>query len=480
MSISENDVRTLVAEVVKGLGLAAPAAAGTAATTAAAGGAGEGIFPDIESAIAAAAQAFRAYADTPVKVRKAMVRKIREAAAAESGKLAEMAVTETGFGNVCAKTAKNKLAAWKTPGVEDVEAAAVTDETGLTLIERAPYGVIGSIIPSTNPAATVINNSISMLSGGNAVVFHPHPGARGVSNYAISLVNRAIVAAGGPPNLVTGLEKPTMESANVMMKHKQIAILVVTGGPAVVAAAMNSGKKTIGAGPGNPPCVVDETADLVQAGRDIVLGAGFDNNIVCIDEKEIIAVAAIADRLKQEMIKNKAFELTGEQIDKVTKLVIADPGRPGHEGAANKKFVGMDAWRIAAEAGITAPKDTPILFCEVPKEHPLVWTEQLMPVIPLVRVPDVDTAIALAVECEHGFRHSASMHSHDVTKLSKMGRAMNCSIFVKNGPIYSGLGFGGPGYTTLTIASPTGEGLTRARTFTRERRCTLVGSFRIV
>ena len=486
MNISDNDIRTMVAEVVRGLGMgaASPAAASPAGAKSSASapvaGDGPGIFPDIESAIAAARQAFREYADTPVAVRRTIVSKIREISMEYSSRLAEMAVNETGFGNVRDKTNKNQLAATKTPGVEDVESAAYTDDGGLTLVERAPFGVIGSIIPSTNPAATVINNTISMISGGNSVVFHPHPGAKGVSNFTITLMNRAVADAGGPKNLVVGVSKPTMESANIMMKHKNIAILAVTGGPAVVAAAMNSGKKTIGAGPGNPPTVVDETADIVKAGKDIVDGASFDNNIVCIDEKEVLVVESVADRLIKEMCKNGAFEVKGADIDKLTKLVIADPGRPGHEGAAARKYIGMEPWRIAADIGLTVPKSTRLLICDVPKEHALVWTEQLMPVIPVVRCPNVDAAIDLAVECEHGFRHSASMHSHDITKLSRMARLMNCSIFVKNGPMYRGLGFGGPGYTTLTIASPTGDGLTRARTFTRERRCILVDAFRIV
>jgi len=485
MNISESDIRNLVSDVVRGLSLGNTARPSDGApkhdaAKSVMGGDGPGIFPDIESAIAAARQAFHEYGETPVRVRREIVRKIREIALEYSSRLAEMAVNETGFGNVANKTSKNQLAATKTPGVEDVESAAYTDDGGLTLVERAPFGVIGSIIPSTNPAATVINNSISMLSGGNVVVFHPHPGAKGVSNFTVSLINRAIADAGGPKNIVVSVASPTMDSASILMKHKHIAILVVTGGPAVVAAAMNSGKKTVGAGPGNPPVVVDTTADLTQAGRDIVDGASFDNNIVCIDEKEVLAVDSITDRLKQEMIKNGAYEVKGTDIDKLTKLVISKPGRPGDEGATNKKYVGMDPWRIAADIGLTVPKSTRLLICDVPKDHPLVWTEQLMPVIPVVRCPDVDSAIDLAVECEHGFRHSASMHSHDVTKLSRMARLMNCSIFVKNGPMYRGIGFGGPGYTTLTIASPTGDGLTRARTFTRERRCVLVDAFRIV
>jgi propionaldehyde dehydrogenase len=264
------------------------------------------------------------------------------------------------------------------------------------------------------------------------------------------------------------------------MSHPDIAILVVTGGPAVVKVAMNSGKKVIAAGPGNPPCVVDETADLPKAAKDIVDGASFDNNVICICEKEILVVASVADRLKEELKKNGAFELTMEQIKKVTDLVIAEPGGPGKEGAAGKQFVGKNAAYIAQEAGITVPNDTRLLLCEVGREHPLVWTEQLMPVMPLVRVKDADAAIELAVECEHGFRHTAIMHSLNIAKLSKMAKAMNCSIFIKNGPSYAGLGFGGAGFASFTIASPTGEGVTRARTFTRERRCTLVDYFRII
>ena len=312
------------------------------------------------------------------------------------------------------------------------------------------------------------------------MVFGPHPGAKAVSMMAIVLLNEAIVSVGGPKNLLTAMAEPTIAAANVLMQHPDIRLLTVTGGPGVVKIAMQSGKKVIAAGPGNPPCVVDETADIAKAGRDIVNGGGFDCNIVCICEKEVLAVASIADRLKQAMCSNGAVELTGEQIAAVTKLVIADPGGPGHEGAPNKKFVGKEPRVIAKAIGLDVPESTRLLLCEVGTEHPLVWTEQLMPVMPLVRVPNVDDAIDLAVKVEHGFRHSAMMHSLNIAKLSKMAKVMSCSIFVKNGPCYAGLGAGGTGYTSLSIASPTGEGVTRARDFTRERRCTIVDYFRIV
>jgi acyl-CoA reductase-like NAD-dependent aldehyde dehydrogenase len=327
---------------------------------------------------------------------------------------------------------------------------------------------------------TIISNGIGMIAAGNAVVFNPHPAAKKTSSYLVGLLNRAIMEAGGPANLLTCCSEPTIESAKELMTHPKIAIMVVTGGPAVVKVAMNSGKKVIAAGPGNPPCVVDETADIVKAGKDIVDGASFDNNVICICEKEIICVDSVADRLKEEMRRNGAYELSSEQTRKITEMVIAEAGRPGHEGAANKKFVGKNADYIAQAAGISVPASTRLLLCEVDRDHPLVWTEQLMPVMPLVRVRDVDAAIEMAVAVEHGFRHTAIMHSLNIAKMTKMAKAMNVSIFIKNGPSYAGLGFGGAGFASFTIASPTGDGVTRARTFTRERRCTVVDHFRIM
>jgi acyl-CoA reductase-like NAD-dependent aldehyde dehydrogenase len=440
----------------------------------------DGIFEEVNAAVDAAEVAHLELVKLTLEKRREIIRSIRKVIMSNLEEISKLAVEETTFGRVEDKIEKNRLAALKTPGIEDLEPTAYSDDNGMTLMEWAAYGVIGSIIPSTNPTSTVINNGISMITGGNSVVFNPHPTAKKSSCFTVSLINQAIVKAGGPPNVLCAVANPTIDSAQTLMKHPKIRLLVVTGGPAVVKAAMNSSKKVIAAGPGNPPCVVDETADLVKAGRDIVNGAGFDNNIVCICEKEILAVSQIADKLKEEMIKNGAYELKGEQIEKVTKLVIADPGKPGHEGASNKEYVGKDASVIARDIGLDISNQTKILLCEVDRYHPLVWTEQLLPVIPLVRFNNVDEAIDFAVQCEHNFRHTASIHSRNIAKLSKMAQLINCSLFIKNGPNYSGLGFGGAGYTSFTIATPTGEGLTRARTFTRERRCVLVGYFRIV
>jgi propionaldehyde dehydrogenase len=471
MNELEENIRKLVKEALQDIKLNAINESATSKA---------GIFATIDQAVKAAEVAFHNLGSLTLEIRKDIIANIRKTSQDHVELLSKMTSEETAMGRWEDKVIKNELAIKKTPGVEDILPDAFSDDHGLTLVERAPYGVIGSISPSTNPTASIISNCIGMIAAGNSVVFNTHPAAKKVSAFLVSLLNKAIIEAGGPKNLITTIENPTLESAQEMMSHPKVSILVVTGGPGVVKAAMRMEKKTIAAGPGNPPVVVDETADIVKAGKDIVAGASFDNNLICICEKETIVVDSVADALKAEMQKNGAYVLSPEQIKKVTELVIADPGRPGHEGGANKAYVGQNASKIARAIGLTVPDSTRLLLCEVDANHPLVWTEQLMPVMPLVRVPNVDDAIDLAVRCEHGFRHTAIMHSLNIAKLSKMAKAMNCSIFIKNGPSYAGLGEGGAGFASFTIASPTGEGVTRARTFTRERRCTLVDYFRII
>ncbi len=483
MSDLADEIRGIVKEVLKSPEIAAlleKESSGGAEASAAATSELSGIFPDIDSAIAAATIAQRQLIELPLDTRRAMIDAMRRVIIWNNRELSTQAVEETGLGNIEDKQVKNLLAATKTPGVEDLEPMAWSDEHGLTITERAPWGVIGAITPMTNPISSITSNGIGMIAAGNSVVFNVHPNAKEISCRLIHMFNNAIVSHGGPENLLCAVRNPTIDTAAQLMKHPGIALLVVTGGPGVVAAAMVSGKKAICAGPGNPPCVVDETADIDKAGRDIVLGASFDNNVVCICEKEVLAVASIADKLKMVMKENGAYELTGSQIDAVTNLVIAVPGGPQRDGAPNKAFVGKSAHYIAAAAGIDVPTDTRLLLMEVSPEHPLVWTEQLMPVLPLVRMSDVDRAIDFAVEVEKGCRHSSMMHSRNIEKLSRMAKLMNGSLFIKNGPCYAGLGQGGAGFTSFTIASPTGEGVTRPRTFTRERRCTLVDAFRII
>lgn len=441
---------------------------------------GVGCFTNVDAAVKSAQRAFESLNALGLKKREEMIQSIRQSARQYVEYLSRLAVEESKLGNVKDKINKNLLAINQTPGTEILRSNSYSDDNGLMIMERAPYGVIGSITPCTNPSETIFNNAIGMIAAGNAVVFNPHPSAKKTSSETVRIINEAIIEVGGPENLVATISEPTIESAQDLMKHKDIRLLVVTGGPAVVNVAMNSGKKVIAAGPGNPPAVVDETACIVNAGKSIVNGASFDNNIICTCEKEVIVVDSVASDLKKEMIKNGAYELKGYQIQKVTDMIMLDEGKPGCGGHVKKEFVGKSARDILLAAGIDTEPDIRLAIMDVPEDHPLVWTEQLMPVIPLVRVADANYAIELGVRAEKYNRHTATMHSQNVSNLSKMARMINSSIFVKNGANYNGLGFGGPGYTSFTIASPTGEGLTTALNFSRERRCSIIDGFRII
>jgi len=441
---------------------------------------GNNLFPDVDSAVAAARRAYLELGQMPLAVRGQMIAHIRRLMRENAQLLAHEAWQETGMGRYEDKIEKNLLNANRVPGTEILAPIAWSGDDGLTLIEYAPYGVIGSIIPSTNPTSTVICNAIGMVAAGNAVVFNAHPGARACSNHAVQLVNEAIMEAGGPANLVCGVAEPTIETAQQIMRHPDVELLAVTGGAAVVREAMQSGKRAVCAGPGNPPVVVDETADLEQAGRDIVRGASFDNNIICIDEKEIFAVAAIADGLKRVMCSHGAYEINSWQLSRLMKSIFAQIPPAGQHGTMNKPFIGKNANVLLKEVGVNVGDEVRLVLVEVESDHPLVLSEQMMPIVPLVRVRDADEGIDLAKIAEHGFRHTAVMHSKNLDHLSRMAREMDCSIFVKNGPSFAGVGYGGEGFCSFTIASPTGEGITNPLSFSRIRRCVLKDSFRIV
>jgi len=434
-----------------------------------------GVFDDVDSAVAAARKAFEQYRALPLATRYAVVKAMRETALAHLEEMCQRAVAETSLGRVEDKRIKNRVAITKTPGPEFLEPIACSGDDGLALIERAPFGVIASITPCTNPTETIINNGIGMVAGGNAVVFNTHPLAKQTSAWYVSLLADAAVAAGAPENILCCIATPTIASAQALMTHKGIRLVVVTGGGAVVEQAMKSGKRAISAGPGNPPTVIDESAHLDQAARGSVAGASFDNNIICTCEKEFIAVNAIADKFKAALRKVPTYELSAGELRALEKPLLDASGEH-----INRDFVGRNANVLLRSIGKSAPDDLRLLWAEVDEKHPFVQHEMLMPIVGLVRARDVDDAIEIAKRVEHGYGHTATMWSTDLENLSKMAREINTSIFVKNAPNFAGIGAGGEGYTSWTIASPTGEGLTTCRTFTRERRCTLKDAFRIV
>ncbi|MCD4690130.1 aldehyde dehydrogenase, partial [bacterium] len=333
---------------------------------------GRGILPDMDSAVAAACSAHREFGGISLELRRDCVAAMRETALEHAEELAVAAVDETGLGRIEDKIRKNQLAARATPGVEDLKPQVYSGDHGLTLVERAPFGVIGSITPSTNSSETIINNAIGMVAAGNTVVFNPHPGARIVSLTTIDLLNRAIARAGGPRALLFAPVAPSIPSAQELMRHPDVRLLVVTGGPAVVRAAMESGKKVIAAGPGNPPVVVDATADLEKAARDIIAGATLDNNIVCIAEKEIIVEQAVAALLKRALASAGAVEVKGQAVARLMDTIIAEDHGPGRPATMNRDFIGKDLAVILDAAGYSCPAGARLAFFDADPDHPLV------------------------------------------------------------------------------------------------------------
>ncbi|MBN2498901.1 MAG: aldehyde dehydrogenase EutE [Deltaproteobacteria bacterium] len=445
---------------------------------------GQGVFASMDEAISAAERSYREFNSVSLYRRRRFVEAMRSVGRERAEDFAKKSVAETGLGRVADKVQKVLLAADKTPGPEILAPLVYTGDDGMTLVEPAPYGVVGSITPTTNPTPTILNNGISAVAAGNAIVFNPHPSARGVSNECVSLLNQAIQQAGGPATLLASIAEPTLETSKLIMSHPGIRMLIVTGGGAVVKLAMSSGKKCIAAGPGNPPVIVDDTAHIAKAARCIVDGASFDNNVLCTAEKEVLVFDSMADALISEMLGCGAYQVGGADLERLAEKLVV-PGEPfPHPNRdyphPNKDFVGKDASVLLGSIGSKPQREVRLVICEVPFEHPLVQAEMLMPILPIVRVADLDEALDKALFAEHGNRHSAMMHSESVSNMTRVAREIETTIFVKNAPSYAGLGFGGEGFCTLSIAGPTGEGLTSALSYTRQRRCVLAGGFRIV
>lgn len=480
MSLRDQEIDRIVADVISQMGQTSAETIDAAALQVQNGNGV--VYADLDDAISQAQRAIKPLLEGGLDLRHKMVKAMRQSARDHAELLGRLAVEETGMGKMPDKMNKILLAANKTPGPEDLQPVAFSGDRGLTIEEPAPFGTAGVITPSTNPPSTIVNNAISLLSAGNTIVFCPHPSARAVCAKTALLLTDAICRAGGPRGCITILAEPTQERAQQLMRHPEIDLLVVTGGMAVVKLAMTAGKRAICAGPGNPPVVVDETAIVKQAAADIVTGASFDNNVLCTDEKSIFVVDKVASELTRHMAASGAYVLKAIEIERIVKLLVSED-RKGHghrHVTVNRKWVGKDASTLLEAIHVSAPPDVKLLAFEAEWDHPLVMGEQLTPVIPIVRCRSVEEAMDHAVTSEHNYRHTFVMHSTSLPNLSKMAQLCRANIFVKNAPNLAGLGMGGEGYCTLTIAGTTGEGLTRARVFARPRRCTLADYFRIV
>jgi aldehyde dehydrogenase len=475
VQIDETLVRNVVEQVLARMGSpAAPSANGSYQGR-------FGQFSDVNSAVAAAREAFDRLSGMTIGDRRRIIGHIRRISIEQCVELGTMEMEETRIGRLPHKIEKLKTLGERSLGVEFLCSQVFSGDHGLAVIEHAPFGVIAAITPVTHSLPTITGNAVSMIAAGNTLVVNPHPSGRKVAAEGVRRFNEAIYRDLGVDNLICLLVEPTIESAEALFKHRDIALICVTGGPAVARAAMQQPKRAVVAGPGNPPVVVDETAELDRAARAIITGASYDNNLLCIAEKEVFVVEPVFERMMAAMERAGAVRLSAQEVNSLTKVAItsAGEGADKHDVPA-KEFIGQDARVLAKAIGKDIPSCIELLFGEADETNPFVPVEQMIPFLPFVRCRNVDEAIAKAREAEHGFRHTAMIHSTNVNNMTRMGRVMDTTLFVKNGPCMAGLGLGGEGYLSFSIATPTGEGVTTPLTFTRERRCTMVDNLRIL
>lgn len=475
MQLDEQTLRNVVAQVLAEVGNI-PAAMSTNGYFGR-----HGVFTCVDEAVAAASEAFDQLSRRTIEDRKRVIDHIRRISIDQCVELGTMEMNETSVGRLDHKIEKLKTLGEKTPGVEFLKSDVYSGDYGLAVIERAPFGVIGAITPVTHSLPTITGNAVSMIAGGNTLVVNPHPSGKKVAAEGVRRFNEAIAADVGIDNLICVIAEPTLETADAIFHHRDIACICVTGGPMVARAALNSGKRAIVAGPGNPPVVVDETADYDRAAKAIIQGAAYDNNLLCIAEKEVFCTAAAMDPMMDAMERAGAVRLTPAEIDRLTAVAITSVGEGEHKhDVAAKEFIGKDAAVLAKAAGRDVPAGTELLFGETSETNPFVPVEQMMPFVPFVRCRDIEECIAKAKYYEHGFRHTAIIHTNNVRHMTMMGRALDTTLFVKNGPCMASLGLGGEGYLSFSIATPTGEGVTTPLTFTRERRCSLIDDLHIL
>ena len=471
---TEQTVRTVVQEVLAQLAKSNGVASNNGHSS------GDwGVFNNVDDAVAAANEAFEKLKSASMEDRGKAIQIVKDICFDQAEELGTAELAETQIGRLDHKIEKLQIIK-HVPGIEYLKCDAVTGDNGLTVTEYAPFGVIGSITPVTHSLPTLAANFVNMVSAGNTIVVNPHPSGAGIACEGVRRFNKAIYEAIGINNLVTIIGTPTIESADEIFQHRGVKLLCVTGGPAVARAALASPKRAIVAGPGNPPVVVDETADIDNAARSIVTGAAYDNNLLCIGEKEVFAVESIFDQLMDSVGRSGGYRLNASQIDALTKAAFSPPKEPGGHWMLNRDLVGKDPSVLAAAIGLSIPAGTQILYGETDTSNPFVPEEQMMPFVPFVRARCADHAIEMALEFEHGFRHTGIIHTTNVKNMTKMGRLMETTLFIKNGPCGAGLGLGGEGYLSFSIATPTGEGVTNPLTFTRQRRCTLVDDLRII
>ena len=440
-----------------------------------------GVFQNANDACGAASEAFLQLRKQGVDARRKIIEVVKELCEANADEWGRIELEESKIGRLDHKIEKLHIIR-DVPGVEWLSPDGRSGDNGITLEEYTPFGVVGAVTPSTHSIPTLAGNIVNIVAAGNAVVFNAHPAAARCAAMAVRKFNEAIHRSIGIENIACIIKEPSFDSFKEMCANENVRLLCVTGGPGVVAAAMQTGKRAICAGPGNPPVFVDNTADIDRAARCVVQGASYDNNLLCIGEKQVFVLDSIADDFMRAMERHAAVRLNNSQLDALTQAAFIFPEGQGAgcgHAATNKDFIGKDVSVLAQAAGVNISPGSQLLFAETNADHLFVQEEQMMPMIPIVRVSSVEEGINAAKKSEHNYRHTAIIHSHDVNNMTAMGRALDTTLFVKNGPSMAGLGLGGEGYLSFSIATPTGEGVTNPRTFTRVRRCVMVDNLRI-
>lgn len=428
----------------------------------------------VEEAVSASREAFLAYSKLTLNKRREIITAVKEQMILLVDKMASMEMAETRMGNAQDKCTKLLLSIQKTPGVEDLVTDVLTGDDGMTLYEYSAYGIVCAVQPGTNPCATLICNSIGMLAAGNSVIHIPHPRCVRASDFAASRINEIVYDVSGINNLVITFPESSMLLAEGIMNHPDVALVVATGGGKMLTNALGSAKRVIGAGEANPVVIVDETADIKKAAKDIVDGAAFDHNIMCISEKSIVVVSEIADRFIEELKQQGVYYVSDEaEMISLVKTVLTS------NVTMNRAMEGKSANKILEAAKIPCEREIRLIVVDTVKTHPFVTLEMLMPLVPLVRVRDFEKALEAALFIEQGLRHTAMIHSQSIDRVNKAAHIMQTSLFVKNGSSLAGIGVNGEGNTSFSIANITGEGLTTARHFARRRRCTLTNGFSI-
>ena len=357
------------------------------------------------------------------------------AAAAEAEPLAALAVDETGFGVVADKVQKNLFAArtvhefirpMKTVGV----VRTLDDRRVLEIAQ--PFGVVAAVVPSTNPTSTAIYKILIAIKARCALVLSPHPAAVGCITRTAEVMNRAGLAAGLPDGAITWMQTVTLEGTQELMRHRDVALILATGGMGLVRAAYSAGKPAYGVGPGNAPAYIERSADLQKAVQDIITGKTFDNGLLCSSENSVVVDRVVADDVKREFEGRGATFLSRAESDALAKVLVTAQRLP------NPALVGKPATAVAAAAGISVPADTRVLIAPldgVGRDYPLS-IEKLCPVLSFYVVDDWKEGCERCIEILRygGMGHTMSIHSRDDAIVLEFGLRKPASRIVVNTP----------------------------------------------